>query len=359
MIVGWWLAAVCAFTPDNVDDVGGPLRLHNAFPFSSIFLSTPPLDARVPRRRRIHLELGLANTYAYADHMNATAAGLAAQAAANAGRPGLLDLGAMAAEAAGRPTSTLYIADLETIRLDVIYTQPFGRRWLLEVEAPIYYHTGGFMDGPVEFWHGAFGFSNGGRDLFRENQGQLGLARGGSAIGFDGDQGPGLGDVVVRGLRVLAPADRGWPTVSVSGALKLPTGDVTSVFGSGTWEYGAGLHATHQIGQSWLYGTLGYNVHTGWRGMSTVPLRNTIHAHLGYEYRVSPEWSWLFSLGYEESPIRASEPKALGRPATLYGFAARYNGFRSLELEWGFIENIVRNNNTHDFGVYGRVRFWP
>lgn len=351
-------AALCAFTPPNMDEVGGPLRLRNEFPFQMIFLSTPPLDARIPKRKRLEVELKALNTIA-PDQVIDTNAGAQMVAASQAGNPQPIDFGAVLAESATRPGRTFYIADTETWKLGFVYSHPFGERWLLEVDAPIYAHGAGFLDPIIKGWHNAFGFPYDGRPLVPESESQVGFARDGRGISFGGQQGPGIGDITVRGLYNAVAQRDWWPTTSISAALKLPTGDVSSLFGSGTWDGGLGLHVTRQYGQSWLYGTLGYNFHGGWRGMSQVPVRNSFDAHLGYEYRVSSEWSVVGGLSYYGSPIEASEAKSVNNPATNYGLAARFSDGKRFELEWGFVENLFRNNNTYDFGLYSRVRFWP
>ncbi|MBI2298794.1 MAG: DUF3187 family protein [Armatimonadetes bacterium] len=350
------LAALCAFTPDNQADVGGPLRLRNEFPFQTIFLSTPPLDARIPRRARLDISLGVYNSFGYILGPGATQ-----QINSNnaAGNPQPVSLGQVFADAAARPASTYYIADVETTKLDVLFSQPFGRRWMLEVEAPFYYYSGGWMDPVVSFWHHGFGLNNGNRQLFPDNSGELAIAHGTNRLGYQGDGGIGIGDLTLRGVRQLTPAAHGWPAVALSGAVKLPTGSVRKIQGSGCWDTGLGLHFTQQSGQSWFYGTLGYNFIGGWRGMPGVPTRNTVDTQFGYEYRVSPRWSCLAAFGLYDHPIETAEPKSVGSLATVVSLGARYTDQRNVEMEWGFVENIVRNSNTHDFGLYARVRFWP
>ncbi|MCC7493794.1 MAG: DUF3187 family protein [Fimbriimonadaceae bacterium] len=348
-----------AFTPTNVDDVGGPLRIRNDYPFQNIFLSTPPLDARIPTRKRLDVRLAMSNALAYPDHSTGTAAGLLVNQNMAAGTPIPLDWTALAAEAATRPGETFYVADIEVWRLEFVYTHPFGRRWALEVEAPLLAHTAGGFDNLIEFWHDAFAFPFDGRENFPSNLGQLGYASGTSAMYSGGQAGPGIGDITLRGIVNLWP-DRRWvPATSLSGAVKLPTGDVTSFFGSGTWDQGAGLHLTKNFGQLNLFGTVGYNHHGGWRGMSAVDVRDSVDTHFGWEYRVSPKWSVVGGVSLFGSPLHSRERRTVKNLASNYAFAARYNDGQHYELEWGFAENIARNNNTLDFGLFARLRCWP
>lgn len=341
-----------AITPANEADVGGPLRLQNGFQFGAVFLSTPPLHARIGTRPRLDLRLSMLSTHAVPDYLAQTAAGMA-QAAGG----GPLDLALLAGEAAADPAATLYLADVETTRLDLVYTHPLGRRWQFEVEAPIYYQSGGWMDAVVEGWHALFGLPDTGRRGYPHGNSQMAYYHGGSSFALTGESGPALGDITLRGL--WQAVDSRPAAIAFSGAVKLPTGAASRLAGSGCWDFGLGLHGSYTLGQSRVYTTAGFNHHGGWRGMSGVQVRDTLDWHLGYEYRVSEHWSWLTQVSLYGSPTAARESRSVDDPASLYAFAARYNDGRSFELEWGFVENIARNSNTHDFGIYGRVRLWP
>lgn len=345
------LLALLVAGPLDEGDAGGPPRLANHLPFASLFLSTPPLDARIPSRRRFEVRFGATSTFAWPDHVAAGATG-------QAHLPGTpLDLAALAAEAAADPAATLYFADAETARLDLLFTQPLGRRALLEVEVPLLTHSGGWMDGIIESWHRAFGMADLGRPDFPAGSGQLAYFHGGDAFAAAGQLGPALGDVTVRGLGQFR---RGGATAwALSGAVKLPVGAPSKLAGSGTWDAGLGLHLTRAWSRGLLHATVGANVHGGWRGMPSVDVRPSADLHLGYEYRVDGHWSWLAQVSLYGSPLRLRESDSLDNPASLYALAARFRDGDRWELEWGFVENIANHANTHDFGLYSRVRFWP
>jgi len=172
-----WLLnlALAAGAPADKADRGGPLRLRNEFPFHAIFLSTPPLDARVPSRRRLDVGLTVANSYATPARTMRTPAGVAWQAA---GTPTTLDQGALAATALADAANSYYLADVETTRLDLRYTQPISARGLFEVELPIKMHSSGFLDPLIDGWHGLFGFDPAARQFSPDNVEQVFFARG-------------------------------------------------------------------------------------------------------------------------------------------------------------------------------------
>ncbi len=350
------VGALCAFTPENQADVGGPMRLRNEFPFQNIFLSTPPLDARIPRRRRLDVTVGSFSCVAFPNNTMATTAG---QAVTGAGRPTGLNWATLLAESANRPGQAFYLVDTEVFKAEFTWTQPIGRRAAFEGTVPFYSYSSGVLREAVKMWHHAFSMQDTGQMYFPVSNSQAGFVYNGSGYTLNGQRGPSLGDVTLRGLYNVTPA-KGWvPWLSVSAALKVPTGRVRNVFGSGMWDGAFGLHATQQFGQWWLYGTTAVNLHSGWRGLPSSLVRDSVDGHLGFEYRVSPEWSVVGALSVYGTPLRLREAQSMQNPATCYGLGARFNDRRHFELEWGFQDNIVRSNNAYDFGIYGRVRFWP
>jgi len=346
--------ALAGATPPNAADLGGPLRLRNEFPFAAIFMSTPPLDARIPARRRLDVELTVANTYATPSRTTYSPAGLAWQASPT---PTTIDQASLAATALADATHNYYLADVETTRLDLRFTQPLGRRGLFEVELPVKMHSSGFLDPVIDGWHGLFGFDPAARPNSPDNAQQVFFARGGDVLALGGQSGPALGDLTVRGLAQLSPVSRGWPAVAVSAAAKLPTGAASRLMGSGGLDVGAGLHLTHEAGPVTLHGTAGLNHHSAWRGMASVPVGDSLDLHGGLELRLSRRWSALAQLSLYGSPFVDSDTKGIGSAASCYGLGARYNT-GACQLEAGWVENIVRSNSSHDFGLYAKARIF-
>jgi hypothetical protein len=348
-------AALGGFTPSNLADIGGPIRLRNESPFQLIFMSTPPIDARIPKRPRWEVEVLESNNFNVSDTINSTPA---YQAVVASSKPVPISLSSLSATAKANPNVIYNLSDTEITKLAVRYTRPFGNHWCGEVEVPVYTYSGGFMDPVIDAFHAAFGFNPWGRQYFPENQSQVFFGKGNSQLAFNGQRGPNFGDITLRAIHQVRPDRHGWPAVALSTALKLPTGNRNSAMGSGCFDGDVGLHLTHHWGQSWFYGTAGANFLGGWRSMPDVPVRNTADYHLGYEYRVNNRWSTLVSLSDYGSPIAASGNQSIGQPSLLTAMTARYNA-GDYELEFGYLEHINRNTNSHDVVLYSRIRFWP
>lgn len=350
----WLLLALATAAASNPADTGGPLRLNNEFPFAAIFMSTPPLDARIPSRRRLDVSLTVANSYAVPGRTISAPAGHAWHTSPT---PSTIDLNSLATSAQANPNGTYYVADVETTRLNLLYTQPVGPRGLFEIELPVKMHSSGFLDPIITGWHSLFGFDPADREHSPENVEQVFYSHGGDTTTFTGQRGPGLGDLTTRAMYQVAPVAHGWPALSVSAAVKWPTGCAGNLMGSGGVDVGMAAHLTHEAGFATFYGTAGLNHHSSWKGMESVVVRDSVDLHGGLEIALTRHWSTLAQLSLFGSPIVDTDPKTIGSAASCYALGARYNA-GTCQLEAGWIENIVRNNNTHDFGLYAKARLW-
>jgi hypothetical protein len=131
--------------------------------------------------------------------------------------------------------------DGETHRttLAVHYGTAFGE-W--GIEMPYVSHSGGFMDSFIENWHSTFGFPNGGRELFPRNQiSYLYQRRGVDRVQLTQST-DGMGDVQLLGGWRLPSGKTRWDT-ALRASLKLPTGDASTLTGSGAADVAVWLTA--------------------------------------------------------------------------------------------------------------------
>ncbi|HAZ63991.1 MAG TPA: hypothetical protein DCZ72_10335 [Armatimonadetes bacterium] len=342
-------AASVELTPADRD---GPLRLHNEFPFTSVFLATAPLDARIPTRERLEVGLSVANIYAIPYAAITTPAG---QAWLKEPEKSTFDQAGLAEWAAGNGGRSVYLADTEQIRLDLTYTRPFGRRALVEVEVPLKAYSGGVLDPLIYGWHSALGFADAYRHHTPNNVQQVFFARGNESLALNAARGPRLGDTTVRGLYQFWRSGERGMSLAGSATLKLPTGSSSQLMGSGYVEGGLGLHATQELGRLTLYGTAGFNLHPGWAAIPSARVRSAFDLHGGAQWRFGDRFAVLGALALYGSPLDEGGRRSLGQPASLYSIAGRWSWDR-YSVEFGMLENIVRNNNSHDFGLYSKLR---
>lgn len=352
------LLALLAAEPGDDWRWGGPPRYAGGHPFGGLFLSTPALDAALPRRPAWDFRLSQFNTLAISPNVFTTRAGQALQQRFAAGRPAEpLDTAALAAEAAARPGETFFFADGETTRLDIVYYHPFDSRWAVEVELPLLGHWGGWFDPLIEGFHAAFNFPDLYRGLTPDQRVQLFAARGGQALVFDGPLEPGLGDLVLRGLHAPVPERSDQPAVALSASLKLPTGAASRLQGSGRFDFGLGWHVAKSLGDVRLYLSSGYTWHGGWRGLTAVPLRPTVDLHLGTEIRFSRDWSANLMFSRLEHALAPADPASFGKPALQIAGGFRWQPATLPEMSFWFFENLNEDQNSYDAGIQYRMRW--
>ncbi len=144
--------------------------------------------------------------------------------------------------------------------------RPLFQRLSTALEARATLHWGGFSDGPIEAWHDLTGAFNFERGLRARDQIDLSLSQAGGPTAFDIHSSRlAFGDLVARTQLVLfeggyssgpLPSDGELPPARALSArfdLKLPTGALSRLGGSGGLDAGLGLAGTAEL-FTWLTG---------------------------------------------------------------------------------------------------------
>jgi hypothetical protein len=124
------------------------------------------------------------------------------------------------------------------------------RSWQTSAEIRIIEHWGGWTDQPIERWHGLIGSWNFQREFYPRNAVNLRLAeQGGTTLADLEHPQPALSDLALRTQGRLAEgaprADGAIPwAVALRGDLKLPTGRLALLGGSGGVDAGLGVTST-------------------------------------------------------------------------------------------------------------------
>lgn len=126
------------------------------------------------------------------------------------------------------------------------------------VEVPFVVHSGGELDGFVEWFHDTFGFAAGGRDGVTDGGLHYSYTRDGRDR-FRVENGTGgLGDIrLTGGVRLYDNRSGARRAVALRGAVKLPTGDSEQLRGSGSVDVSLWLTASddYRLG-NWGHATL-------------------------------------------------------------------------------------------------------
>lgn len=134
-----------------------------------------------------------------------------------------------------------------TLPWSLLSGAPFAARLTTAVEARLLVTWGGWTDGPIEAWHRLFGFNRFQRQLWPRDDVKVFLrAHGGPAAVSLRSGRLALGDVAVR--TALRLAGDGTPgsrfALALRADLKLPTGELARLGGSGRPDAGLGLALT-------------------------------------------------------------------------------------------------------------------
>ncbi|MEM7610829.1 MAG: DUF3187 family protein [Pseudomonadota bacterium] len=140
--------------------------------------------------------------------------------------------------------------DGETSRLSLHWQHQLSDRLSIAADLPYVWHTRGVLDPFIDSWHKTFGLPEGIRDDIPRDQ-LLFVYRDGDEL-FRLDRNThGPGDVRLHTRYAMSANDR-W---SVTATLKLPTGDVTRLTGSGALDVNGALHwrSDQQPGSRWSF----------------------------------------------------------------------------------------------------------
>ncbi|MBE0557501.1 MAG: DUF3187 family protein, partial [Proteobacteria bacterium] len=211
---------------------------------------------------------------------------------------------------AGTATEQILL-DGETTRLTFGGRYGLTRNMEIGLKIPYVYHGGGFLDGFIINYHDLFGFSQGRRDQVPRDRLLYQYRRNGVDKLKMGSSGGGLGDIALTaGLQLFNDAARYPRSVALRAEVKLPTGESSSLFGSGSTDVSlwvtAGDAFEFPLGQGAVFGAVGLMVMTngnvlpeqqvdhvgfgsigvGWKPLNWIAFKVQIDAHTPF-YRDS------------------------------------------------------------------------
>lgn len=238
------------------------------------------------------------------------------------------------------------ILDGETYRTALIYKQGIADGWQLGVELPLIAHGSGFMDNFIENWHDAFGLSNSDREPWPKNRLLFSYSDNGLVEAEITDRTTGVSDLQLLLARRLTPLSEK-SSLSFNASLKLPTGDVDRLQGSGAADLALWLSgAAPELFGDWHAG--GY-LHAGILFMGKgdlLPDRQRSHVLFGSVGLHWRAWPWLILKAQIDThgPFYDSELAQLGKSSamlTVGGSVPVEQGAGAIDLAIG--ENLATN----------------
>jgi len=243
-------------------------------------------------------------------------------------KPGTLDVRLELAETASiyndnSPPINVNVK-FETLRSGLFLRYGAIDKLELGLEVPVLYRYQGFMNGAITATERATTGLNPARTAFKNSNFLFNVTRNGQTIMSGDPDVMGLGDTTMMSKYQLLTEGAATPAVSLRGAVKLPTGDQSAFFGSGSPDFGLGLAAEKLVAGRWLlYANVTGVVPTG--TIAGFGLRPTLSGLAAIEYLSSENLSITVHFDFYSSPFSGTGSAVFDRGITesVLGFSYR------------------------------------
>lgn len=251
------------------------------------------------------------------------------------------------------PDQRHYIVDGETRTVEATVLHGVTEDLDLGVRLPLHWRGAGFTDDAIDAFHEAFAFlgiTSNKREDFRTGVFRVhGLRHDGSTFDLGEEKGVGLGNVEgIARWRVLDEGRDGWSAALV-GRATFPTG--TGPFDVDGVAAGLQLVVARRVSRDVdLFGGIGAVLH-GTDRFQGIGLHDVVgHAFLAVEWRVAPRWSLLLETDFATQHV--DDVVRFERERWVAMLGAKVDLDASTTLEGGFVENLVDQQSTLDFGLH-------
>lgn len=212
--------------------------------------------------------------------------------------------------------------DLEITELNLRYKKIIKDVFELDIDIPLLYFGAGFMDGPLETYHDAFGFSDYGRRSRPHDDFLYEVRRDGKLI-IEGKSGARLGDIRLAVKKSLVSADD--YKLSLKGDIEIPVSSAEKGYSNGSLDAGISLlidkGITDNIMTHW---NLGAVFPGDIRAHEKVDLQNFIFGGLAIEAILKENLGLLIQLHGQSEIYPDTEISAVDGTAFLIALGGRY-----------------------------------
>ena len=249
------------------------------------------------------------------------------------------------------------LMDMEMTVLDLSVAYGITKGLNIALAAPWISQNDGFLDSPLEAYHGFFGFPNYGREDGPVNEFGYHVVVDGETWFEARPGGTHLGDSVVsiKMSLIQAGKHRGLSS-SLLAALKIPTGDEDNGFGSGGFDQGLVLLNQYRRSPLILYLNPGiiWLSDPDTRG-ADVHVDDMMTLLAGLEYEAGDTWSLMGQFNFMTSPFHDTGIGQMDQDSLelALGFAVSLG--EAAIFEFAFSEDLTRT--APDFTVHGALRY--
>ncbi len=247
--------------------------------------------------------------------------------------------------------------DGETQTLTIRMQKRFSSRVQLGIEIPWLQHSGGYLDGVIDSWHDLLGLPEGIRPQTPDNDLMYVYEKNGVQVFQLNERKSGLGDIqIAMGLDLGALGKSGSSSYlnripwKLAVNLKVPTGDVEKLTGSGNVDVAAGVGVRSPGGSRlawWL------DMGLVWPG--DVDIAGLDSSGQIYYYNSAVAWRLLANLDLllqlaGHTALYQANITMLGEPSLQLGIGAMWHVSDKYAMRFGFFEDL-RAESAPDFGI--------
>ena len=327
------------------EDTGfhGPLRARDLTPFGYLRLDMRPVlgGFRDPGDWAVATELAYQNTWALSPEVEDYLTGL----------PGRRKLGPAEFQAIRDLPGENYLVDQELAQIDVTVFYQLSRAWSAYLILSGATYQGGFLDGMIESFHEAFGFSNFGRPAAARNDVNILLDLKSSQ--FEAAEAPTSGGVLdpTIGLRYSGiPMPANWKLV-LEAAAKVPVAGRRTMLSTGRTDFGVQATLQRYWQRHAFYANLSGVYYAGTEGFVSSDEQVIPTLVLGYELKLSARTNAIVQ-GYASPSVYSHDDTDLDElTGTKYQLSLGVHHRRGAHLfTFAATENLQNINNTPDIG---------
>jgi len=190
--------------------------------------------------------------------------------------------------------------DIELTELNIRYKKDIPGLFEVGVDVPVVRATAGFMDRPLAWYHGAFGFGDYGRSARPNNQFLYDIRKDGAPVIEGESDRTGFGDVRLTLKKKIMGTD---PVVSILADVELPTGNARVGYGNGSVDSGVAMLLDKDLGtETKFYANAGAVFPGDLKALQDIALNNFYYAGAGVETLLRPRLGLLAQLIVQTSP---------------------------------------------------------
>jgi hypothetical protein len=339
-----FLLAFCAplCAQDMKDALLAPLPIRDQFLLNNGFFFFEPEQARVldENESAVTLNVSDSNTFAKSAWISMSLAGQNSRLPA-------LDVLANSRFHLGGP---LYLVDGETHRVELAMRRGFGHNLEMALTVPISTIGGGWSDSVIEAVHRAFSLGNANREALRRNSETVYLRTATAHYVRNRSVGYAIGDIALTGKYELQPFEDGAVSLSLCGAIKLPTGRAETLDGSGSADAGLQLLASRDFSLVRVHASLSVLRLGANRPLGT-SAQVLISDTVAVSRLVTDRTSAAVELTISESPFKRIGIAEFNRRSYQISAGMQRQFGRSLVVYAALIENLLTYENSADAGV--------